>query len=99
MRITVLGAGSWGTTVASILSRRDHETLLWARRPAVAAEVREQNTNSAYLPGFRLPARLRATADLQEAARHAELLVVGVPTDVFRATLADAAPDVAPPRT
>jgi len=96
MRITVLGAGSWGTTVASILSRRDHETLLWARRPAVAAEVREQNTNSAYLPGFRLPARLRATADLQEAARHAELLVVGVPTDVFRATLVDAAPDVAP---
>ena len=80
MRVTVLGAGSWGTTVAALLCRRDHEVLLWARNPEVAAEVDGQRTNEAYLPGSRLPARLRATADLERASRHAELLVVGVPT-------------------
>ena len=58
MRVTVLGAGSWGTTVASLLCRRDHEVLLWARNPEVAAEVDGQRSNEAYLPGVRLPARL-----------------------------------------
>jgi glycerol-3-phosphate dehydrogenase (NAD(P)+) len=58
MRVTVLGAGSWGTTVAALLCRRDHEVLLWARNPEVAAEVDGQRSNEAYLPGVRLPARL-----------------------------------------
>jgi len=96
MRVTVLGAGSWGTTVAALMCRRDHEVLLWARNPEVADEVDQQRSNSAYLPGSRLPARLRATADLEEAARHAELLVVGVPTGAFRDTLERVAAHVAP---
>jgi glycerol-3-phosphate dehydrogenase (NAD(P)+) len=96
MRVTVLGAGSWGTTVASLLCRRDHEVLLWARNPEVAAEVNQQRSNEAYLPGVRLPARLGATADLERAARHAELLVVGVPTGAFRETLENVRPYLAP---
>jgi glycerol-3-phosphate dehydrogenase (NAD(P)+) len=96
MRVTVLGAGSWGTTVAALLCRRDHEVLLWARKPEVADEVGEQRTNAAYLPGARLPARLRATADLEQAARHAELLVVGVPTSAFREALELVRPHLAP---
>jgi glycerol-3-phosphate dehydrogenase (NAD(P)+) len=47
MRVTVLGAGSWGTTVAALLCRRDHEVLLWARNPEVAAEVNDQRSNDA----------------------------------------------------
>ena len=96
MRVTVLGAGSWGTTVAALMCRRDHEVLLWARNPDVADEVNKQRSNESYLPGSRLPARLRATADLQEAAGHAELLIVGVPTGAFRSTLEAIRPDVAP---
>ena len=96
MRVTVLGAGSWGTTVASVLCRRDHEVLLWARDPDVAAEVDRRRRNEAYLPGIRLPARLRATADLERAGRHAELLVVGVPTGAFRETLENLRPHLAP---
>ena len=96
MRVTVLGAGSWGTTVASVLCRRDHEVLLWARNPDVAAEVDRRRRNEAYLPGIRLPARLRATADLERAGRHAEVLVVGVPTGAFRETLESVRPYLAP---
>jgi glycerol-3-phosphate dehydrogenase (NAD(P)+) len=96
MRVTVLGAGSWGTTVAALLCRRDHEVLLWARNPDVAAEVNEQRSNGGYLPDSRLPARLRATADLELAARHADLLVVGVPTSAFRTTLEKVRPHLAP---
>src|SRR3954447_4633691 len=96
MRVTVLGAGSWGTTVGTLLCRRDHEVLLWARNPEVAAEVNEQRSNSAYLPDSRLPARLRATADLEQAARHADLLVVGVPTGAFRDTLERVRPHLGP---
>src|SRR3954467_10474766 len=96
MRVTVLGAGSWGTTVAALLCRRDHEVLLWARNPEVAAEIDGQRSNGAYLPEVRLPARLRATADLEQAARHAELLVVGVPTGAFRETLEQIRPHLSP---
>src|SRR3954447_5031495 len=96
MRVTVLGAGSWGTTVGTLLCRRDHEVLLWARNPEVAAEVNEQRSNTAYLPDSRLPARLRATSDLEQAARHADLLFVGVPTSAFRTTLQQARPHLMP---
>ena len=96
MRVTVLGAGSWGTTVASILTRRDHESLIWARSPATADEINAKHSNERYLAGFPLPGRLRATADLAEAAAHAELLVVGVPTGAFRATLEQVRPDLHP---
>jgi glycerol-3-phosphate dehydrogenase (NAD(P)+) len=96
MRVTVLGAGSWGTTMAAVLCRRDHDVLLWARNPEVAAEVTGRRTNTAYLADAPLPARLRATADLAEAAGHAELLVVGVPSGAFRETLEQARPHVAP---
>jgi glycerol-3-phosphate dehydrogenase (NAD(P)+) len=96
MRITVLGAGSWGTTVASVLTRRDHDSLIWARSPATADEINAKHSNERYLEGFQLPGRLRATADLTEAAAHAELLVVGVPTGAFRATLERVRPDLHP---
>jgi glycerol-3-phosphate dehydrogenase (NAD(P)+) len=78
------------------MCRRDHDVLLWARNPEVAAEVNEQRTNAAYLPDARLPARLRATADLEQAAGHAELLVVGVPTGAFRGTLERIRPHLGP---
>ena len=66
MRVVVLGAGSWGTTVASLLAGR-HPTLLWARDPDVADEINQQRTNTRYLPDCLLPATLEATADLDKA--------------------------------
>lgn len=93
--VSVLGGGSWGTTVASLLSRNT-PTCIWARNPATVAEIRQHHTNSRYLPGARLSPRLDATDDFQEAVEHADVLVVGVPAQSFRATLEAAAPYVRP---
>jgi glycerol-3-phosphate dehydrogenase (NAD(P)+) len=93
MRVTVLGAGSWGTTVASLSAGRN-PTLLWARNPDVAAAVNDKHENPAYLAGFTLPESLRATSGLEEAVSGAEVLVVGVPSHGFRTVLEEAAPHV-----
>ena len=95
MNVTVLGGGSWGTTVASLASKHNRTTL-WARKAELADEVNTRHTNEAYLSGFTLPERLRATSDLAEAVSEADLLVVGVPTHGFREVLEKAAADVRP---
>ena len=95
MNVTVLGAGSWGTTMASLIAPR-HPTLLWARNPELADVVNEQHANPAYLPDCPLPEELAATADLAKAVAGADLLVVGVPTSGFRAVLEQARESVRP---
>jgi glycerol-3-phosphate dehydrogenase (NAD(P)+) len=95
MRVTVLGAGSWGTTVASLIAPRN-PTTLWARNAAIADEIGKEHTNEAYLAGFTLAPELQATAELREAVESADLLIVGVPTKGFRSVLEEAAPYVRP---
>jgi len=82
----VIGAGSWGTTVAHLLAHNT-STVLWARDPEVAAEVSERHMNSRYLPGYDLHPNLRATHSFEDAVRQADLLVMGVPSHGFRSTL------------
>jgi len=82
----VIGAGSWGTTVAHLLAHNT-STVLWARDPEVAQEVSEHHMNSRYLPGHELHANLRATASFEDAVRQADVLVMGVPSHGFRSTL------------
>jgi glycerol-3-phosphate dehydrogenase (NAD(P)+) len=89
MNVTVLGAGSWGTTVASLTTALN-PTILWARNPLVAAEIEENRTNARYLPGVILPRRLRATADLERATRAADVLILAVPSQGFRAAVEEA---------
>lgn len=89
MKVTVLGGGSWGTTMGSLLAPR-HQTILWARDPEVARAVDEDQANPVYLPGFALASDLRATSDLEAATSSADLLIVGVPTSGFRKVLEDA---------
>ncbi len=95
LRVAVLGGGSWGTTIASMLSRNT-PTVLWARDAATVGEVNERHTNQRYLPDARLSARLSATADLAEAVRDADVIVMGVPSQTFRVTATDVARYVRP---
>ena len=89
MNVTVLGAGSWGTTVACLTTALN-PTVLWARNPDVVSEINTAHTNATYLPTSTLPKRLRATADLEEAVSGADVLIVGVPSKGFRGTLEQA---------
>jgi glycerol-3-phosphate dehydrogenase (NAD(P)+) len=95
MNVTVLGAGSWGTTVATIVAKRN-DTMLWARDAEVAEEVNRDHVNSRYLAGFTLPKRLHGTSDLEEAVSHADVLIVGVPTHGFRGVLEEATKFIRP---
>ena len=88
-RVAVVGAGSWGTAVAAIAAG-NVATTLWARRPELAAQIRDDHENPTYLPGIRLPSRLHATASLEEACAGADVLVLGVPSHGLRAVLGEA---------
>ncbi|MGH9109669.1 MAG: NAD(P)H-dependent glycerol-3-phosphate dehydrogenase [Acidimicrobiales bacterium] len=83
----VIGAGSWGTTVASLLAARGTATL-WSRSAVLAGAVERDGENARYLPGVRLPPTLRVTASLPEAVDGAGVVLVAVPSHGFRAVLA-----------
>lgn len=91
MRVAVLGAGSWGTTFAALISARA-ATTLWARRPELAETVRATRRNVDYLPEEVLPQDLVCTASLDEALAGAGVVIMAVPSHGFRAVLASAAP-------
>lgn len=89
MSVTVLGAGSWGTTLAS-LACSQHDTVLWAREPEIAEAMSRHHENPLFLPGFTLPTALRATSDIAEAVADATVIVVAVPSRYVR-TVAEVA--------
>ena len=93
MKISVIGAGSWGTTVASLTAHAS-DVMLWARRPELADVINQSGQNPDYLPGFDLAPGLTATADLGEALAGADVLVIGVPSHGVRAVLDAAAPEI-----
>jgi glycerol-3-phosphate dehydrogenase (NAD(P)+) len=82
-RVAVVGAGAWGTTLASLVSA-NAETILWAREPEVVASIRERAENVPFLPGFSLPCALEVTGDLREAIADADLVVFAVPAQHLR---------------
>ncbi len=91
MHVAVIGAGSWGTTFASLCCDNG-PTVLWARRGAVAEEIERSHTNADYLPGIVLAPGLRATASLAEAVSEADTVAVAVPSQRFRGVVAALAP-------
>jgi glycerol-3-phosphate dehydrogenase (NAD(P)+) len=86
-RAVVIGAGSWGTTLAVQLGERGVHTTLWCRSAERARELRQARENRRYLPGIQLPSALEVTADPQAAAQGAELAVTAVPTQFLRSAL------------
>lgn len=95
INVAVLGGGSWGTTVAHLCSH-NAPTVLWARDEGTVEQVNIEHRNRRYLEGFDLHPDLTATADLAQALDRADVLVMGVPSQAFRSTLAAAAPHVRP---
>lgn len=83
-KITVLGAGSWGTALAIVLAENGHDTLIWTHREEQAQEINEHHTNVKYLPKTVMPSQISATSDLAKAVRHADVIVIAVPTKAIR---------------
>ena len=95
MRVAVVGAGSWGTTVAH-LAAHNTTTVLHSRRADVADAINEHHENPRYLEGYRLHPELTSSTDLAEVVAGADVLVMGVPSHGFRETLQELAPSVRP---
>ncbi|HEV3226518.1 MAG TPA: NAD(P)H-dependent glycerol-3-phosphate dehydrogenase [Acidimicrobiales bacterium] len=95
IRVAVIGAGSWGTTVAHIAAHNT-PTILWARQDDLAKEIDAEHRNSRYLAEYKLHESLRATSALDECVASADLLVMGVPSHGFRDTLEQVADHVRP---
>jgi glycerol-3-phosphate dehydrogenase (NAD(P)+) len=84
MRITILGAGAWGTALARMLAVRQHEVTLWDFFPETVEAIRKTGRNERYLPGVELPASLGAEVDSNKAVADAELVVVASVSRAFR---------------
>ena len=87
-RVTVLGAGAWGTALALQAARAGQDVVLWARDPARAAAIDAARENARYLPGVALPAGLAVTADLAAALVGAEVAILALPAQHLRRLLA-----------
>ena len=83
-KVGVVGAGSWGTTLAKILGDNGKETLVWAYEPEVVAEINEDHANERFVPGARLEPCVRATTELEQVCRSCQLILMVVPSHVFR---------------
>ena len=94
-RVAVVGAGAWGTTVASLLAART-EVVLWAREEDVVASVGAHHRNDRFLPGRALHPALRATGSLADALDGAGLVLFAVPAQHLRGVLERARPSIDP---
>ena len=84
MRISVIGAGGWGTAIAKLLSENGHDITLWVREMELFREVIGYRTNSIYLPGVIIPDAVKATAGMDEALYNVELVILAVPSNYMR---------------
>lgn len=85
-KVSVIGAGSWGTALAILLTGNGHETILWSHREDQALELSKTREHKAKLPQVRLPENLEITADLEKAAAGRDVLVLAVPSVAVRET-------------
>jgi glycerol-3-phosphate dehydrogenase (NAD(P)+) len=87
-RLTIIGAGAWGTALAAVAHRARSDATIWARDPAIADAINTRRENPVYLPGIPLDPAICATADIVEAVAGAEAALVVVPAQFLREVLA-----------
>ncbi|MBI4428452.1 MAG: NAD(P)H-dependent glycerol-3-phosphate dehydrogenase [Ignavibacteriales bacterium] len=87
MKVTVLGAGSWGTTLALVLFENKHDVNLWTYKPNQAELMRKTGENKAFLPGIPLPPQLNIITDIEGACHKRDMIVAAVPSQFLRSVI------------
>ena len=93
-KISVLGAGSWGTALSVLLSNNGHEVRLWSRFQEEVDALKETRELTSKLPGVHIPENIDLTADVKSCVETAEVIVLAVPSPYIRSTSKLMAPDV-----
>ena len=94
--IAVVGAGSWGTTLANLLAKKGHDVRLWSFEEDVTAAIRDTGRNEVYLPEIDLSENLSATSDLIRAVKGADVVLSVSPSQHVRTVMTEASPGVDP---
>jgi glycerol-3-phosphate dehydrogenase (NAD(P)+) len=92
--IAVIGAGSWGTTLARLLAEKEYDVALWVNEKDLAEEMKRTGVNSMYLPDYHLPEGIRISSDIAEVVDKARYILSVVPTQYTRAVIERAAPHI-----
>lgn len=87
-RLGVIGAGSWGTALANLLSSNNNEVALWDRDPELLRTLKKDRENKKYLPGFALPSSIKVNENLAEVIAGQDGLVIAVPSHAVRSVMA-----------
>lgn len=82
--ISVIGAGSWGTTIACMLIEKGYDVVLWVHESELAEVINEKRENETYLPGVKLPDSLKVTNDIEQAVNKSRYIINAVPTQFTR---------------
>ena len=93
-KVSVIGAGSWGTALAVLLDGNGHEVTLWSFLESEVTMLKTEREQRDKLPGVKVSERMYITGDLQEAINGKEVVVLAVPSTVIRSTAAKCAPFV-----
>jgi glycerol-3-phosphate dehydrogenase (NAD(P)+) len=93
-KVTVIGAGAWGTTLSQVLADAGNEVLLWARSEDVVSEINNKHTNEKYLSGIQLPNSISATSNIASAFNFSDVYVLAIPTQQLRPALEEWAPHI-----
>ena len=90
LQVGLIGGGSWGTTVASLVAN-NAPISMWARDAATVDEINSQHSNNKYLPGAKLPTSLKASHSIEQVVSQADAVIMGVPSNSFRQVASDVA--------
>lgn len=89
MKISVLGAGGWGTTLAILLHYNGHDVTLWEYQKHYVKVLDKTRENSVYLPGIKIPSEINITHDLEESTFKKNMIVLAVPSQFLRSVIKD----------
>ena len=84
MKVSVIGAGSWGTALSQAIVDNKHEVLLYARSQETCKEINDNHTNKRYLKNIILPKEVKASSNLEKVVNFGDVLIIAVPTKVMR---------------